>query len=366
MRHLLFFFLSIFVLSCNQNSKNTINQTTKSGSIRYSNYFSFQRNGDEINLTVFSKDKKNKTVYRLNKNKTSENSINIPLKKVICMSSTHAIFINSLGKSESIKAISGVKYVNNDTLKSKISANKIIEVGYESSLNYEQIIKINPDAIFVYDIGSGTSNAINKLKELGFQIIFVNEFLENTPLAKAEWIKFFSFFFDSEILADSIFNTTEKEYIKLSETVKNINYRPSVLASIPMKNVWYIPGTNSYFYKLISDAGANFIIDSNEETGSVAMNIENVFAQSVDVDFWLNLEMVKSRNEIVLIDERLSAIKAFRTNNVYNNDLKSNKFGGNSYWEEGTIYPHLILRDLINILHPEILNDSLIYYRKME
>lgn len=367
MRFILLFFTSLTILfSCNQNNMEYIQaKEPEYSEIEYASSFTIEKK--ETVTIIKVKSKQNEFTYYLSKDSISDNIIQIPLKKVICMSTTHTTYINSLSKSHTIQAISGTKYVNNNTLRNLIETNQIIEIGYESSLNFEQIININPDVIFVYDIGDGTSNAINKLKELGFKTINVTEFLENNPLAKAEWIKFFGAFFNADSKAEKIFNNTKNEYNSLLEKVKLIEKKPKVLSSIPWQNIWYIPGTKSYFHQLVSDAKGDYIINNNEETGSITMNFENVFANSLDADIWINLELVKSKAELKAIDERLCEIKAFKNNQIYNNDAQSNENGGNSYWEEGTIYPHLILRDLINIFHPGVLeNDSLIYYRKME
>jgi iron complex transport system substrate-binding protein len=364
----LFIFFIFLFFSCNRvDDKNATNQHfTKQIEIKFAKHFEISENSTQKRIRVFSKDKKQKFEYFLSKVK-SQNSIKIPVKKVVCMSTTHAAFINEIGKTETIIGLSGTNFIHNEKLNQQIKNNKTIDIGYEENLNFEKLIKLKPDVIFIYEIGNETSMYINKLKELKFNVVNVAEFIETSPLARAEWIKFFAAFYDEIPKAENLFSQIETDYNNLKLEVKKSKNVPTVITSIPMNNSWYVPGTKSYMYNLISDAGAKFTIYDNQEEGSITMNFENVFEKAINADYWINLELVSTKKDILNFDEKLKEFKAFKENKIYNNDLAVNKLGGNNYWEKGVVFPNLILKDLISIFHPQILKqDTLLFYRKMK
>lgn len=361
------FLVLVFLFSCNRVDTNNVSngQFQISIKINHAKHFEISENSTEKRIRVFSKDKKQKFEYFLSKIK-SPNYIQIPVKKVVCMSTTHAAFISEIGKTETIIGLSGTNFIHNEKINNRIEKNLIIDVGYEENLNFEKLIKLKPDVIFIYEIGDETSMYINKLKELKFNVVNVAEFIETSPLARAEWIKFFAAFYDEIPKAENLFSQIESDYNNLKLEARKSNNIPTVITSIPMKNSWYVPGTKSYMYNIISDAGAKFIIDDNQEEGSLTMNFENVFEKSIEADYWINLELVSSKKDILAFDERLKEFKSFKNDKIYNYDLKVNKSGGNDYWEKGVVFPNLILKDLISIFHPEILKqDSLLFYRKL-
>ena len=293
-----------------------------------------------------------------------ENPIHLPLKTVVCMSTTHIAFIDALGENSTIKGISGAKLVSNVIIKNKLTKNEIVDIGYEQSLNYELLIKLHPDVIFVYGIGSDVSGYVNKLKELNIPVVLVGEYLETNPLAKAEWIKFFAEFFQKRELANKIFDTIATKYSNLKLLASKAKYKPKVMSGLPWNGTWYISGGKSYAATLISDAGGNYLWNDLDSRESLPVDLETVFQKSNDADIWLNIGAVLSKKDIPSIDERLIALPPFIKNELFNNNARLTNSGGNDYWESGTVNPHLILNDLIAILHPELVSNYKLYYYK--
>ena len=131
----------------------------------------------------------------------------VPLKKIICMSTTHLAMISALGEKNTIAGVSGTKFIFSESLIKNVEMGLISDVGYDAGLNKELILKISPDLIMMYGIGSESAGYISKIKELGVKVVFNADYLETDPLSKAEWIKLFGALYCKERLADSIFNS---------------------------------------------------------------------------------------------------------------------------------------------------------------
>lgn len=377
MRYLFSIFSIITFLGCTQTTKKKSGSNEKLETIQnvYAKGFKISHNKDYSLLEVYNPWQKANNVtlkYYLVKSKSNiikeedASVIQIPLKKVVCLSTTHISFIDTLGFSGTIRAISGTNLLFNNELTRRVKTKEIYDVGYESTLNYEILVSLKPDVIFVYGIESETTSYISKLKELGIQAIYVGEYLETTPLAKAEWIKFFAEFYNVADKAESIFEGIKEEYNGLKEKVTQIESKPSVAASLPWNGNWYISGGKSYVAELITDAGANYVWNDLDTRESVPVDFELVFSKTNKADYWINLGSVHSKSEILSLDVKLKMLKPFVKGNLYNNNARENINGGNDYWESGTIKPNIILKDLISIFHPEVLPGyKPLFYKKI-
>ena len=297
----------------------------------------------------------------------SSKVIFVPLKKLVCMSVTHVAMVAALGEAETISGVSGLGLIYSDKVIGEIKRGLVSDVGYEASLNKELILDISPDVLMIYGIESESAGYIGKFKELGIRVLFNADYLENDPLKKAEWIKLFGALYCKENLADSIFKSETEAYNSLKMLIKrNIINKPKVLLGLPYRDTWYISPGNSYISNLISDAGGEYLWHDTESALSMPMGIENVYMRALTADVWLNTGTVNTKGDISAIDDRLSAIPCFKSGNIYNNNKRITSSGGNDYWENGTLFPHLVLNDIASILHPELFPDSeLFFYRRI-
>ena len=297
----------------------------------------------------------------------SSDVIFVPLKKIVCMSTTHLAMISALEEENSISGFSGTDLIYSDKLLGNVEKGLIGDVGYEAGLNNELILKISPDLIMMYGIGSESISYANKVKELGIKVMFDADYLETNPLGKAEWLKLFGALYCRESLADSIFKAEVENYDKLKlYIIENISFKPKVLLGLPFKDTWYISPGNSYISNLITDAGGDYLWKNTESPLSLPYGIENVYLKALTADYWLNIGSTKTKDEISIIDKRLSELPCFQVGNLYNNNRRITKKGGNDYWESGSVYPHQILKDIASILHPDLFRDTVLYfYRKI-
>jgi iron complex transport system substrate-binding protein len=290
--------------------------------------------------------------------------IRTPVRRIVCLSTTHIAFTDVLGEIESIVAISGSSLVSNPLLRKKIEDHALPDVGYEQNFNYELIVSLKPDMVMTYGVGSETTNQMSKLKQLGVKSVINAEYLEDTPLGKAEWIKFVSELYGKGALATTIFDGIEHRYINQRNKAMSYSNKPIVMCGLPWKDKWYVPGGQSYMSRLIEDAGGTYLWKNKPGRESIPLDIESVMDVASKADFWINSGAAQNYLDIIHTDPRLAKIRALGKNQVYNNIGKLSPTGGNDFWESGIVKPDVILSDLIAIFHPGNSHPSLLFYYK--
>lgn len=292
----------------------------------------------------------------------------VPVRKIVCMSVTHVAMIEAIGNEDCIAGISGTNLVWSPRIRRTIEEEKIPDVGYDSGINTELILKLSPDVLVMYGIGSESAGYVNKLRDAGVKIIYDADYLENTPLGKAEWIRLFGALFCKDETADSIFRDETEKYNRKVEIInEKIGARPEVLLGLPYQDTWYISPGNSYISRLISDAGGSYIWKNTRSERSMPYGIENVYLRAMKADFWLNPGIAASKQDVAAIDHRLADLPCFIKGTIFNNIRRMNASGGNDYWETGAVHPSMLLQDLSVILHPELSTDTgLIFYKKLK
>lgn len=288
-------------------------------------------------------------------------TVEIPLKSIICLSTTHAPLLEEIGEVDKITGFSAIQF--SAVLEKYMPQQKITEVGGENGLpNIEQIVNLQPSGVMLY-----AEPTFHKLIELGQKPILNTEYLETSPLGRAEWIKFASVFFDKEDIADKYFNQIAQNYEVIKSKVATTSNKPQVFGTVPYNNIWYMPAGQSFVATLWQDAGANYLWQYSEGTGSLQLSVEEVVHKAYLADIWINVGSIASIKELIATDNRFAAFKALKTKQVYNCNKKITKGGGNEYYEYGVTKPDVILQDLVNILYPNLLeNKELYFYQQLK
>lgn len=297
----------------------------------------------------------------------SSSVIYVPVRKIVCMSTTHLAMISALDEDNSIVGMSGTAFIYSRKINLRAEERHIKEVGYEANLNKELILGIKPDITMIYGVGNESAGYVGKIEELGIKVIYNADYLETDPLGKAEWIKLFGALYCKEKIADSIFNAEVRTYNNIKAFIaEKSSGKPRVLLGLPFRDTWFISPGNSFISKLIDDAGGQYLWKDSESSVSMPLGLENVYLKALQADYWLNIGTVRTKAEIPAMDQRLSDLPCFIKGNLYNNNNRTTVAGGNDFWESGTIYPHLILKDIASILHPDLFpGNKLFYYRKI-
>jgi iron complex transport system substrate-binding protein len=293
--------------------------------------------------------------------------IKTPVKRVVCLSTTHIGFISFLHEAASIVGVSGKNYVVNEELQTQIKNNQVPDVGYDENLNYELILKLRPDVVLAYGVSGTVTNTVRKLNELGIPTILIAEYLEEEPLAKMEWVKVFGVLYGRENLAIQKFDSVAFKYEQLSLLARKAKSKPTVLMGLPWRGTWYISGGKSYAARLVADAGGKYIFNALTYKDSRPIALEKVFERAINSEFWLNSGDAISKRELFSVDERFNRLYSVVHDQVYNNNNRLGQSGGNDFFESGVVEPEIILSDLICILHPQLLpSHQCKYYRKLQ
>jgi iron complex transport system substrate-binding protein len=291
--------------------------------------------------------------------------ITFPVQRVVCLSTTHVAFIDLVNESEKIVGISGFELVSNPLVRAGFEKGIVRDVGYEQSLNYELLVELKPDVVFSYGVGAESAGYLQKLKDLKIPVVFIADYLEESPLGKSEWVKVFGAIFGKYYESDSLFSEIEGEYLKVKEIVAGIENKPNVFINLPWQEAWYFPGNQSYMASLIEDAGGNYIFSNLTGNHSYPFSVEVALEKGMVADIWINTGTAHTLKDIALEFPRLTILPSYKDGKVFNNNNRTIPAGGNDFWESGVTSPHLILKDLVKIFYPDSIDHDLVYYKQL-
>jgi iron complex transport system substrate-binding protein len=290
-------------------------------------------------------------------------------KKIASLSSVYTSMLCEVGEVDHIVAIENIDYYTNKTITDKFSSGELQELCKGPKLDVEKTVALNPDILFTFGMGNPEKSINQKIVKAGIPMVVTVDHLEETPLARAEWIKFFAAFTNKKQQADSIFDAVEKNYYLIKKIAAELKSKPTVFSEIKFGEIWYVPGGKSFAATFFNDANANYIWKDNDKTGSLHLSFEEVYVKAKEADYWLNMALVTSKQELIAQEPRYAQFNAFKEGKMYNNIKTMNNKGYSDYWETGIIYPNKVLHDLVRIFHPELEKytaGDLYYYKKLD
>lgn len=293
--------------------------------------------------------------------------IAVPVQSIVTMSTSYLPFLENLGVLDRLTAVDDVTYVNNATVLAKAAAGEIAQIGYGAGVNVEQLLDLDPDIIMTYGSGAPDYDAHPVLLNAGLQAVVNAEWLETSPLGRAEWGKFIALFFNQEALASQQFAAIAQRYEALAAQAAAVTEKPTVMTDSEYQGSWYVAGGGSFTAQYLADAGAAYLWADDDSTGSLALAFEAVYDKAADADYWINVGFLNSLAELEAADARYADFAPFQNGKVWNNNKKQNANGGNDYYESAVANPDVVLADLISIFHPEILPDhETVYFHQLQ
>jgi len=293
--------------------------------------------------------------------------IRTPVRSVICLSTSHVGFLSALHEIGSLRALSGAEFVSDPEVQNAVASKKVFDIGYDQGINYELILSLKPDLIMAYGVGGEVTGFINKLIDLNLNVILNGEYLEESALAKAEWVKFVGAFYNKDQEAADYFLEIENNYKRIKQKVAKAKKHPVVLTGLPYKDAWWMAGGHSNLAAMIGDAGGEFLWKDNTSREAFVVSLEEVVIRAAKADFWINCGTVNTLDELLSTDSRFTVFPQVQKKTIFNNNLKVSSGGGNDYWEQGVVRPDLILSDLVKIFHPECDSGKVYnFYKKVE
>ena len=285
-------------------------------------------------------------------------------ERIVAMSSTHIAMLDAIGEVDRVVGVSGIDYISNPDIQAR--RDRIGDVGYEGNINYELLLSLDPDLVLLYGV-NGASGMEPKLRELGIPFLYVGDYLEESPLGKAEWLVVLSEVVGKRAEGEKVFAEIPVRYNALKQRVaENTLDAPSVMLNMPYGDSWFMPSTESYAVRLIKDAGGDYIYKKNMGNASTPIDMEEAYLLASAADMWLNVGMASTLGEVKAACPKFADTRCFRNGYVYNNNARTNAAGGNDYFESGVVHPELVLRDLIKIFHPELVEEDFVYYKRLK
>jgi iron complex transport system substrate-binding protein len=286
--------------------------------------------------------------------------VRTPLKRAVMFTTMHCAMLMEFGKQSCISGVADLKYIKIPWIQEQVAKGRITDVGDGMSPVIEKIIDEHPDALFLSPFEN--SGGYGKLEEINIPIIECADYMEASPLARAEWLRFYGMLFGCEERADMLFQSVDNSYQQLKALAAKAKTKPSVLVDKVTGSVWYVPGGKSTIGQMIKDANGQYAWADDEHSGSISLPFETVLERAGDADVWL---FRYSSDHDITYDELLSEhhgynqINAFKQQTAYGCNVENSLF-----YEESPFHPERLLGDFIHILHPELeIMDSMRYFK---
>lgn len=292
--------------------------------------------------------------------------IPVPVRKLVLTSTTHIPALEALEAEDRMVGFPGLDYVSSKKTRQRIRQGLVRELGANDQLNTEMVLELQPDLVMGFGI-SGSPRSYQGLIAAGIPVLFNGDWIEQHPLAKAEWLKLFGLLLGKEDRASERFAEIALAYNKIRKRAQSADNRPKVLSGALYRDVWYLPGGTSWAATFIRDAQADYLWRENKDSGSLSLSVEAVLERAGDADFWIAPSQYTSYSEMETTNPHYRRIRAFKERKVFTYALSKGPTGGMLYFELGPNRPDLVLKDLVHYLHPELLPDyDPVFFKPME
>lgn len=368
MKHLFpkfIFIVSFFLLTGCKKNKNTEITTSKipKNSIEYASGLSIVKHEGYSVVTVSNPwpNASKNFVYVLKEKEAkipdslqSYSTINIPLTSVVVTSTTNIPFLEMLDVENKLTGFPHTDYISSEKTRVLIDKGSVKNVGQNEKLNIEQLIELSPDLIVTFGVDNNNP-MLDNLKKSGLNVLIQADWMEQSPLGKAEWIKLYGALFGKEDQAKELFDKIVTSYNQAKKLVAEKPAVSTVLYGSMYEDVWYVAKGNSWVAQFMKDAQANYLWSDLEGTGSKGLSFEKVLDKAKNANFWIATGSVKSLDEFAKMNPHYNEFDAFKNKTVYTFEGKLGATGGTIYYETSPSRPDLVLKDYIKIFHPDLL-----------
>lgn len=286
--------------------------------------------------------------------------VRTPLESNVVFTAPHCQLMYELGCKNAITGVCDKDYINIPDIKERVKLSDgkasasdtdkvIIDCGSSMQPDMERIIALKPEGLLISPFEN--SGGYGKLDKLNIPIIETADYMETSPLGRAEWMKFYGLLFKSEERSDSLFSAIEKEYMALKAEAAKLPQGLSILTERKMGSVWYVPGGKSTMGILLKDANAKYIFADDTHSGSLAYGPERILSKGTQVDVWAFKYFggkALSKNDLLAEYEGYKVLKAFNSNSIYQVDTSTQP-----YFELTSFHPEILLREFIILAHPK-------------
>lgn len=287
-------------------------------------------------------------------------------KRIVTMSSTQIAMLDAIGEEGRVVGVSGIDFISNPKIRRRYGSS-INDVGYDSNVNYELLLSLEPDLVMLYGTNSA-SPLESKLRELGVPYVYIGEYLEESPLGKAEWMVAVSEIVGKRTEGEKTFSGIPFRYKQIKKLVESDRRMtlPKVMINTPYADSWFMAPSGGYLARLIKDAGGEYVYKENNSGRSVPIDMEEAYLLTAGADKWINVGQYRKIDDIKKNILKFADVMPILNGEVYNATRRVTPKGGNDYWETGVVQPDVVLRDMVKIFHPDLVKEDFVYYEKLK
>lgn len=365
--------ISVSLLSCGHRQMPTASEEGDTLRFKYAQLIEVVRHQDYTEVNIKNPWKEGKMLHRYQlvpeasaEMPDAENPatvVRIPLQRSVIFTSVHAALMQQLEAEGQVAGVADLKYMKVPFVQEGVQQGRIIDCGDGMSPMIEKIIDAQADAILLSPFEN--SGGYGRLEDIDIPLIECAEYMEQSPLARAEWLRFYGLLYGCQHKADSLFALVDSNYHALKQLAKTSTVRRSVLMDKQTGSVWYVPGGQSTIGQMLQDAQSNYPFADDEHSGSLALPFEAVLEKAGEADVWLfryDAPQPITRQQLLSEQPGYPQLRPMREDQLYGCNVTTSMF-----YEETPFRPDLLLQDFIHILHPDIPNlPPLRYYHKVE
>jgi len=338
--------------------------------VKYAKGFRLERSGEGTILIFSDPIKAGREIarYRLIHNRTDVKPISgctdivVPVTRMAASSTTHAGFLSALDAGSQLLGCNNPERLYDTVLFSRYLKGDLVRMGHDLEYNLEFLIASKPGLVLQTGI-DGRFNPDTRLAAVDIPVMYILEWMEPTPLGRAEWIRVFGLITGREMVADSLFDVIAKNYLACAKIGRESQEKVKVLTGNVFKGTWYMPGGKNYMARFFEDAGMNYLYRDTDQSASLALSFESVVFNLADAPVWISVN-VDSLSRLMAAEERYSVFRAVREQRVFSISNRINSHGGNDFWEGAVVRPDRVLADLLAIAHPDLVPGHIWNYYK--
>lgn len=361
--YLIFLGLILSVISCDQaKEKVKINEINNEfiTSVKYAKGFDVQLYKGYTKLIIKSPypDAKQYQEFILVSDRKADfegsNKVYVPVKKMVATSTTHIPMIEILGETNSLIGFPTTDYISSKKTVARVKNGEVKDLGNEQDFNTEVLISLQPDIMVAFSMGK-SGKLYQNIEKNGIPVVFNGDWLEDSPLGRAEWIKFFGALFNKNEEADSIFKAIEQDYLEAKKIALQAKIKPTIMSGVLFKDKWNLPAGESFTAQLYKDANTDYLWKTSSGQGSLILSFESVFEKAKKADYWIGSGYYTTLEELESANMHYQEFETYKTKQIYSFSKRRSENGGVEYFEFGPLRPHIVLKDLIKVVHPELL-----------
>ena len=287
--------------------------------------------------------------------------ISVPIQSIVVTSTTHIPALELLGVENTLIGFPNTDFISSPKTRKRIDSGNVKEVGTNETLNLEILIDMAPDVIVSFGLNN-SNPTLDNLQKSGLKVLLNGDWNEQSPLGKAEWIKFFGALYGLDAKAKTIFTSIEKGYQTTLALAQKAKYKPTVLSGSMYQDQWFVPQGESWMALFLKESQSNYLWANTTGTGSLTLPFETILEKAQTAEFWVAPGDFSSLNEMNKSNPHYAKFEAFKNKKVYSYASHKGAKGGILFFEWSSTRPDWVLKDLIAIFHPELLPNHRAYF----